>query len=124
MRIAGCTQASQFLSDQFGQLHMRSASCSRADEFQLRIVSAIPPGIPRQQQHTLYGSMGPDVEVRQRRGAGALGAAVLQEGLAGEKAGVPRQLQPGEDIGRQSIIQRLDALEPYRDLGVDDGIDA
>ena len=68
--------------------------------------------------------MGADVEVGQRRSARALGTAVLQESLAGEEAGFPRQLEPGEGFSRQGRVQLLDALEADRNLGVDDGVDA
>ena len=52
----------------------------------------------------------PEVEKR------ALGFLLkgLQEGLAGEEAGFPRQLQPGEGIGGQSVVQFFDALEADR----------
>ncbi len=88
------------------------------------MVRAAPLRIPREQRHALDGGVGTDVEIRLRRGARARGEAVVQEGLAGQEAGFPPQLQPGKGIEWQRVVQRLDAIEADRHLCVDDGVDA
>ena len=71
----------------------------------------------------VHGSVGADVEVRKGGTAPPAAPAVLEEHLAGQERRFPRQRVTTKVIGRDGIVEIFDAIEPNRDLGIDDGID-
>src|SRR5438552_12124002 len=95
---------------------------SRRDQAETGKVGPISPGAAGEERQALDQDVGPDEEVRERRGPLAAALAVGREGAGRRPGGAVRQRQPPyAGVGKGLLEQRL-SFEAEAELCIDDGV--